>query len=118
MPSSPPALFHLAVSVLRRSQGRSSVAASAYRSGSRMVDHRTGLVSDYTKKLDVSPLPLILPPGVASVDRSTFWNAVEAHNRRQDAVTAREIDAALPRGLTRNQESSLGSRHRGEFYVR
>jgi hypothetical protein len=75
-----------------------------------MVDHRTGHVADYTKKQDVAPLPLILPGGCASVDRSTFWNSVEAHHKRGDAVTARTLDAALPRGLTRQQETTLAER--------
>jgi len=84
--------------------------ASAYRSASRMVDHRTGFVADYRRKQDVAPLPLILPDGCPTMDRSAFWNGVEQHHRRQDAVTAREIDAALPHGLTRNQESTLAER--------
>jgi len=108
-PTRPP-LYHLAMSVLRRSQGRSAVAASAYRSGSRMVDLRTGLVADYSRKQDVAPLALILPGGCPPADRATFWNAVEAHHRRREAVTARELDAALPRGLSRNQETSLAER--------
>ena len=110
MPAPRPPLYHLSMSVLRRSQGRSAVMASAYRSASRMVDHRTGHVADYRRKQDVAPLPLILPDGCPTMDRSAFWNGVEQHHRRQDAVTAREIDAALPRGLTRNQESSLAER--------
>ncbi|MDE3032065.1 MAG: MobA/MobL family protein [Acidobacteriota bacterium] len=110
MPPSPPPLFHLAMSVVRRSAGRSSVAASAYRSASRMTDQRTGLVTDYRPKTHVTPLPLILPAGTPAQERESFWNAVEAHHRRRDAVVAREIDAALPHGLSRNQESSLAER--------
>lgn len=108
-PSRPP-LYHLSMSVVRRSQGRSAVAAAAYRSASRMIDLRTGLTADYTLKQHVTPLPLFLPPGVAAVERERFWNAVETHNRRKDAVVAREIDAALPRGLSRDQEAALAER--------
>lgn len=110
MQPSPPALFHLSMSVLRRSQGRSAVAASAYRSGSRMVDARTGLVADYRLKTHVTALPLILPAGCPAMERQAFWDAVEAHHRRGDAVVAREIDAALPRGLSRIQEATLAER--------
>lgn len=98
------------MSVVRRSEGRSAVAASAYRSASRMTDIRTGLVADYTSKRFVTPLPLILPGGAPPVSREAFWNAVEDHCRRKDAVVAREIDAALPRGLSRAQESVLAER--------
>lgn len=106
----PPPLFHLAMSPLRRAAGRSAVAASAYRSASRMVDLRTGLVADYRRKRDVAPLPLVLPPGAPETGREAFWNAVEAHHRRKDAVTARELDAALPQGLSREQEATLAER--------
>lgn len=107
MPVNRPALFHLSMSVVRRAVGRSSVAASAYRSASRMTDLRTGLVADYRYKQHVTPLPLILPGGAPEIERETFWNRVEAHCRRKDAVVARGIDAALPRGLSRNQETRL-----------
>lgn len=110
MPTPRPPLFHLAMSVLQRSKGRSAVAASAYRSASRMVDQRTGCVADYSRKQDVAPLALILPDGCPTMDRSAFWNGVELHHRRGDAVTAREIDAALPQGLSRHQETSLAER--------
>lgn len=110
MPSTRPPLFHLSMSLIQRAKGRSAVAASAYRSGTRMVDARTGLVADYTRKQDVAVLPLILPPGAPETDRERFWNAVEAHHKRGDAVTARTLDAALPRGLTRQQETTLAER--------
>ena len=105
-----PPLYHLAMSVLRRAVGRSSVAASAYRSASRMVDERTGLVADYTGKTHVTPLSLFLPVGCPEIGREILWNRIEAHNRRADAVVAREIDAALPRGLSRSQEAALAER--------
>ena len=110
MPSTRPSLFHLSMSPLQRAKGRSAVLASAYRSASRMTDQRIGVAADYTRKQDVAALPLILPGGCAPVEREAFWNAVEAHHRRGDAVTARTLDAALPRGLTRQQETTLAER--------
>jgi hypothetical protein len=46
----PMAIFHLTTKTISRSSGRSSIAASAYRSGTSMVDERTGELHDYTKK--------------------------------------------------------------------
>lgn len=43
------AIYHCSVKIIGRNQGRSSVAASAYRSGSRMKNEYDGVVSDYTK---------------------------------------------------------------------
>lgn len=110
MPSTRPPLFHLSMSPLQRGKGRSSVMASAYRSASRMTDQRIGVTADYTRKQDVAALPLILPGGCAPAEREAFWNRVEQHHRRQDAVTARTLDAALPQGLTRQQETTLAER--------
>ena len=75
-----------------------------------MVDERTGLVADFTSKTHVTPVPLFLPAGCPDIGREIFWNRIEAHNRRADAVVAREIDAALPRGLSWSQEAALAER--------
>jgi len=45
--------LHASAKQVGRSSGRSSVAAAAYRSATLMVDERTGLVHDYTKKSGV-----------------------------------------------------------------
>lgn len=44
------AIFHLSTKIIKRSDGRSSVGASAYRSASKMIDNRTGKSFNYTKK--------------------------------------------------------------------
>jgi hypothetical protein len=44
------AIFHVQVSTVSRSRGRSSVAASAYRAATKLLDKRTGLVHDYQKR--------------------------------------------------------------------
>jgi hypothetical protein len=47
------AIYHLSVKLITRGAGRSSTAASAYRAADRIVDERTGLVFDYTRKRGV-----------------------------------------------------------------
>jgi hypothetical protein len=89
------AQFHMSVKAIGRGAGRSATAAAAYRSAERIVDARTGEVHDYTRKAGVLATALVLPGG-ATPDRSEFWNGVEAHHKRGDAVLAREFTLALP----------------------
>ena len=46
-------------------------------------------------------LPAHAPPEFA--DRSTLWNSVEQIEKARDSQLAREIEAALPRELSREQ---------------
>lgn len=105
-------VYHLNVKLLRRSDGRSATAAAAYRSGSKITDVRTGLSWDYRRKKHVFALPLVLPEGTPAefADRATFWNLVEVQAKRQDAQVAREVEVAIPHGLTPENESLLVER--------
>lgn len=95
------AIFHLSAKLMGRSSGRSVVAAAAYRSGSRLVDERSGQVFDYTRKA-VEHAEIIAPGGSPAwvYDRQQLWNRVEATEKRKDAQLARELEIALPRELT------------------
>lgn len=92
------AIFHLSAKSISRSAGRSATAAAAYRSGSLIVDERTGEIHDYRKKGGVESADLLLPQG-GTADRSEFWNSVEKHHKRGDAVVSREVEVALPAEL-------------------
>lgn len=92
------AIYHLCMKPISRAAGRSITGAAAYRSGVEIVDARTGLVHDYTRKAGVIHSELILPGGGAA-NRSEFWNRVELHHKRGDAVLAREIEVSLPAEL-------------------
>ncbi len=94
------AIYHLSAKPpISRSVGRSAVAAAAYRAGQRIVDERTGDVHDYSKKRGVLSASVVLPGGGQHGDRMAFWNAVEQHHKRKDAVLAREVVVALPAEL-------------------
>ncbi len=99
---SPVAIYHFSAQLIKRSTGRSSVAAAAYRAAERMVDERTGMVHDFTEKDDVLKSTILLPDGAPSQfsDRATLWNAIEAAEKRKDAQTAREINISLPREMS------------------
>ena len=103
------AIYHLAAKIIKRSAGRSAIAAAAYRAGARMKDERTGLTHDYSKRRDVVHTELLTPDVVPlfAADRSSLWNAAEKAEKRKDAQLAREIELALPRELNREQQKEL-----------
>lgn len=80
------------MSTVSRSSGRSSVAASAYRSGEKLIDERQEKTHDFTRKERVIDASMI---GTEKT-RQEFWNEVEKHHTRKDAVTAREVEFSLP----------------------
>ena len=45
------AIYHCSIKIIGRSDGKSVVASSAYRSGKKLMDARTGLIHDFTKKI-------------------------------------------------------------------
>ena len=99
------AMYHLRVKYLKRGEGRSAVAAAAYRSGTRLVDERGGAVHDYTRKQNVEHAEIMLPEGapVALSDRGVLWNAIENGIKHPRAQPAMECEAALPREMTKEQ---------------
>ena len=103
------AIYHLSSQIIKRSAGRSSVAAAAYRAAAKLTDQRTGLDHDYTRKRHVDDAVIYLPATAPSAyaDRATLWNAVEKKENRKDSQTAREIDVAIPVELTQPQMKNL-----------
>ncbi len=70
------AIYHFSAKVIQRSQGRSAVAAAAYRSGCELEDARLGQSFDYRAKDGVVHSEIIAPVGAPDrwQDRSTLWN--------------------------------------------
>ena len=97
---------HIPVSIIKRSAGRSAVAAAAYRSGTKLTNEWDGMTHDYTRKGGIVHaeimLPAYAPPEFA--DRSILWNSVEQIEKARDSQLAREIEAALPRELSGEQQ--------------
>ena len=100
------AIYHLSAKAVSRGAGRSATGAAAYRAGDRIHDERTGLDFDYTHKSGVLHAELILPGG-GNADRTDFWNGLEHHHKRHDAILAREIEIALPGELSAEQRQEL-----------
>ena len=105
------AIYHASFQIIGRSAGRSSVAASAYRSGVRLIDRTTGEVHHYVGKQaqSVSDAFILAPSGSPSwvYDRESLWSAVEDVERRKDAQLARELNVALPIELSQSQQTAL-----------
>ena len=103
------AIFHLDVKSVSRGQGMSATAATAYRSGARIEDRRTGEVFDYTRRRGVEASALFLPPGAPEWDRQALWNAAEAAENRKNSQVAREVIIALPHELSPEEREELAA---------
>lgn len=106
MPSNP---YHLHLQTLKRGKGKSAVAKHAYNSGTRARDLRTGKTWDYrSKKKGVLASEYYLPAGVAAdLHGPAFWNEVEAREIRWDSWVARELNGALPAGLSKEGRKAI-----------
>ena len=67
------------------------------------------MTHDYTRKGGVVHTEIMLPPHAppSFSDRSTLWNSVELYEKAGNAQLAREIDAALPIELSREEQIRL-----------
>lgn len=103
------AMYRLSASVLSRSQGRSAVAAAAYRAGEKLQNARDGMEHDYSKRVGVVSAEVMLPAGAPAylADREVLWNTVEAAEKRKDAQVAREVQLALPHELDTQAREEL-----------
>ena len=110
---------HIPVSIIKRSEGRSAVAAAAYRSGTKLTNEWDGLTHDYTRKGGIVHAEIMLPAHAPPefADRSTLWNSVEQIEKARDSQLAREIEAALPRELSREQQLALVRAYVKENFV-
>lgn len=98
------AIYHLNVKNISRGDGRSVVAAAAYRAGEVLTNDAEEKLSDFAGRRDVITSGIRLPVGAPDwmADRTTLWNAAELAERRHDARLAKEIEFALPRELPRS----------------
>lgn len=114
------AIYRLNTQPISRSQGRSVVACAAYRAGEKLEDLRYEKTHDYTKKQDVVHKEILLPENAPEWmrDRETLWNHVEEIEKRKDARLAREVQIALPRELTLEQNQELAREFVLETFVK
>jgi MobA/MobL family protein len=103
------ASYHFAAQIIRRSQGRSAIAAAAYRAGERLRDHEAARDWNFTRRRGVEHTEILLPEGAALwlADRQCLWAHASRIETRKDAQLAREIIAALPHELPTKDENSF-----------
>ena len=95
-----------------RGHGHSAVAGAAYRLGIRLVDRRTSIIHDYSRREagdEIVRTTTVAPPGAPdwALDPDLLWNAVEAAEQRKDAQVARDFRVPIPHGLTDQQAGDL-----------
>ena len=100
------AIYHLSIKIGSRGKGQSAIAAAAYRSGEKLTDTETGLISDYTRKGGVvfSEISLCENAPAEYSDRATLWNAVHQIEKNSNAQLWREFEVALPQELSRKEQ--------------
>lgn len=124
------AIYHVKVSTISRSRGRSVMASAAYRSGERLVrDHAPDLAAsaayrsgeaitgtsgdtfDYRRReAGVTHTEIMAPEGTPDwlvADRQTLYSCIDRTERRSDSVLAREVLVALPVELSHEQRVEL-----------
>ena len=90
-------------STIRRSAGRTAIAAAAYRAAVALDDPRTGERHDYLRKRGVAASGLAGWKGT----RGGLWAAAEQAERRRDATVAREVVIAIPHELPPARAAAL-----------
>jgi Ti-type conjugative transfer relaxase TraA len=100
------------VSIHSRAKGHSAVAASAYRTASKLTDERTGIVHDYTHRKDVVFAETLLPINANHqyFNRELLWNQVESCEKRIDAQVCKDVVLALPKELDLTHQIELTKR--------
>lgn len=103
------AIFHLHVKNISRGEGRSIVAAAAYRAGETLHNAAEERESNFGGRRDVLHAEIRAPSHapVWMSERSALWNGVEQAELRKDARLAKEIEVALPRELARGMWLAL-----------
>ncbi len=111
------ALASFVVKPISRGKGRSSVAAAAYRSGEKLNNEREGTTYSYARKSGIVYTDILLPAHAPErlQNRETLWNEVEKVEKASNARLAREIMIALPKELSREQNTMLARAYAQTF---
>ncbi|QDQ40261.1 Ti-type conjugative transfer relaxase TraA [Legionella geestiana] len=108
------------VSVHSRSKGHSAIAASAYRSASRLYDERTGVTHDFSNRKDVVFSEILLPQNGSGsyTNREFLWNQAEAAEKRRDSQLCKDVVLALPKELDLPLQIELAKRFAMDEFVK
>lgn len=103
------AIYHCSIKIISRGKGKSAVAASAYRSGEKLINNYDGITHDYTRKRGIAHTEILLPSHAPPdfQNRSALWNSVEKIEKSKNSQLAREIELAIPKELPPEQQIKL-----------
>ena len=103
------AIYHCSIKIVSCVKGKSAVAAAAYRAGEKITNEYDGITHNYTRKGGVVDTEILLPANAPAEfsDCNLLWNAVEKIEKAKNSQLAREIELALPKELSREQNISL-----------
>ncbi|KKI41495.1 MobQ family relaxase [Hafnia alvei] len=104
------AIFHLDFKIVKRSEGRSSVAKAAYHARCRITDERTGDTYDYSRRTDLYGHFILAPadaPEHIVKDSTALWNEVERVERQSNGQTSRFFAVAIPAELNNDDKKKL-----------
>lgn len=94
--------FTPSLQAISRSDGRSVVAAAAYRACTKLEDERTGLIHDFTPKAK-NGLACNIYVGIPDNDISKLFNDADKAENRKNSRTARELMLPLPSDWNDNE---------------
>lgn len=114
------AIYHLSIKIISRGKGKSTVAASAYRSGEKIKNEYDGIVHDFKRKGGIAHTEILLPQNAPQefANRSLLWNSVEKIEKSKNSQLAREIEIALPKELNREKQIEFVREYVKENFVK
>lgn len=103
------AIYHCSISNVSRAKGGSSCATLAYISGEKVHDDRLGIIYSYSRKERVLEVGTILPNSapVEYANAEMLFNAIEKHEKADNARTAKKIEVALPKELPLEEQKKI-----------
>ena len=78
------AIYHFTVKIVSRAEGRSVVGAAAYRAGTRLKEHSTDIIYEYTRKPGVEHTEILAP------DHAPAWVFDRSQLRSEERRVGKE----------------------------
>ena len=106
------AIYHAHLKSISRANNRSATGSIAYRAACKVVDERTGIEFEYSRKKGVEHTEIFFPPGEENTrpdlhDTSALWNEVEKRETKSNAQVARDFEFSFPCELNAEQRQSM-----------
>jgi hypothetical protein len=103
------AIYHAHIKNFSRGKGEAATAAAAYRAGIDILDTRTRIHHQYSRRHGVISYHMLAPAGapVWCSDPTVFFDACEQWESRANSVVARELEVSLPHEMTPEQRLAL-----------